>query len=331
MTSSIVRIAACVAGNRCRRKTLLGLLVLVVGIGNLCGCRGWQREWMDKVVPAEDDQLAREMITILQSGDLELFAEGIERSVLGDDPEKVVQTLYDYLDHDECKSVELVGCNVVGRSGHRRSDLTYQLEYPNSWYTASIYIQTLDGDQHVMGFHLNRIAASLDELTGFTLRNKGPAHYMMLILTACVPLFIILTIVLCARTKVRLKALWIIFILFGLGKLSFNWATGELIKGTMLMLHIQLLGSGFSKAGTYAPWVLTTSLPLGAILFLLLRGRLDLTRKRATQNVPPPPAAAESNPVSGRAAAPPLPRDAAPSQTAGSEAPAPPPIPTPEP
>jgi len=298
MVSDIGRAEAGVAGGRGRRNVMLGLLVLVLGAGSLCGCRGWQQAWMDKIVAPEDDQLAREMIERLQSRDLDFVVERIGPSVLGDDPMGAVQELYDYLDHEACKSVELVGCNVVSRGDHRRSDLTYQLEYPDSWYVAGIVIQTVNGDQKVLGFHLDRLAASLEELNAFSFRNKGAAHYLTLILAVSVPLFIVFALVVCIRTKVRLKALWIIFILLGVGKVSLNWATGQLITGTLLSFHVQLLGAGVFRAGPYAPWVLSVSFPQGAVLFLLLRKRLS--RKPAVQVLPPLPDASASNQTCSR-------------------------------
>jgi hypothetical protein len=85
-------------------------------------------------------------------------------------------------------------------------------------------------------------------------------------------IFTLVVLVVCIRTKMkRRKWLWILFILFGFGKLSVNWATGQ---WGVMVLAAQL----FSASGTAAylgPWIVSVSLPVGAVLFLIKRRRLE--------------------------------------------------------
>jgi hypothetical protein len=60
--------------------------------------------------------------------------------------------------------------------------------------------------------------------------------------------------------------LWIIFILIGLAKLNLDWTTGQM---GFRLIAFQIPGAGISKMGLYAPWILSVSVPLGAILFLI--------------------------------------------------------------
>jgi hypothetical protein len=68
------------------------------------------------------------------------------------------------------------------------------------------------------------------------------------------------------------------------GKLSFNWSTGEW-EGRLL--HIQLLGASVFKMGLYSPWIFGVSLPLGAVLFLVNRKDLAVPAPPARPTTPP--------------------------------------------
>ena len=51
--------------------------------------------------------------------------------------------------------------------------------------------------------------------------------------------------------------------LIGIGKLSMNWTTGAV---GVQPLQFQLLGAGIFRAGgPYLPWIVSVSLPIGAI------------------------------------------------------------------
>ena len=97
-------------------------------------------------------------------------------------------------------------------------------------------------------------------------------QYGVLATAITMAIFTIVVLVACIRTKMkRRKWLWVLFILFGFGKLSVNWATGQ--WGVML-LAAQL----FSASGTaafFGPWIVSVSLPVGAVLFLIKRRRLE--------------------------------------------------------
>ena len=60
---------------------------------------------------------------------------------------------------------------------------------------------------------------------------------------------------------------WILFILFGFGNLAVNWSTGEFGFST---LAIQMF-SASASATPHGPWIISISLPLGAVCFLIFR------------------------------------------------------------
>ncbi len=171
-------------------------------------------------------------------------------------------------------SVELVGCNVVRTSGKRPSQLTYQYHFTDSWLLAAITIDTIGETKSVFGVTVNPVPKSLGELNAFTFSDKGFRHYVMLLLAVAIPVFILAVLILCIRTKMRhRKWLWIIFILFGFGKFSLNWTTGQFLFNP-LSVHFQMFGAAAARWGLYAPWIISISVPVGAIVFLIRRKRL---------------------------------------------------------
>jgi hypothetical protein len=85
-------------------------------------------------------------------------------------------------------------------------------------------------------------------------------------------IFTLTVLVVCIRTKMqRRKWLWILFILFGFGRLSVNWTTGQWGIG---VLAVQLF-SASAHADFFGPWIVSVSLPAGAVIFLIKRRNLQ--------------------------------------------------------
>jgi hypothetical protein len=55
------------------------------------------------------------------------------------------------------------------------------------------------------------------------------------------------------------------------GKLIVNWTTGEL---GFSLLSFQLFSASFIRASDFDPWLVSVSLPLGALVFLAQRKKL---------------------------------------------------------
>jgi hypothetical protein len=230
------------------------------------------------MVPDEDEKLAKECLKALSMRDFETVKSQLDPQFVKPGIESDISETADMLDHGVPLSLELVGCNVFSSSGKRRSSLTYQYQFPDSWVLASVTVDTVNGNQKVFGVSVQPIPKSLRELNAFTFADKDVQHYVMLILSMAIPLFILITLVICIRTKLKKrKWLWIIFILLGFGKLGLNWTTGQILYNP-LSVNVQLFGVAVFKQGLYAPWIISISLPLGAIIFLIMKKKLAVVQ-----------------------------------------------------
>ncbi len=191
--------------------------------------------------------------------------------------------------------------------------LTYQLQFPDLWGVVYVMVFESSGRTTIAGFRYWLIPDSLDRLNAFTLSGKGLVHYLMLFLVAAEPVFIIYCFYLLVRARhiKRLrKWLWGPFILFGVGALYFNWTTGAT---AVSVLTIKLLGAAFVRSGDYAPWILSVSFPLGAIIFLLDRRVTAVKLSMVMQN-PESPEKSDQEKTTPPPAPPPAGREAPPQQ-----------------
>ncbi|HEY2345365.1 MAG TPA: hypothetical protein VGH80_05700 [Xanthomonadaceae bacterium] len=102
----------------------------------------------------------------------------------------------------------------------------------------------------------------------------GKSLVQYLVLT-CAILAVLLTfyaLLACVRTKLSgRKWPWILFILVGFGQVAVDWTTGA---GNIQVLWIQLFSAG-AVAQLHGPWIISASVPVGAIVFLLRRKKLS--------------------------------------------------------
>jgi len=248
-----------------RRKALWFLLLTVLVAG--CSPNTYLKKMMDRIVPDDDDAFARTYLETVRSRDFDTAISQLAPQFVKAGIKVKLAKVATFLDQGTPVSIEIVGCNVFSSSGKRRSNLTYQYHFTNSWLLASVVVDTdtVNNQKQVFGMHVNPIPKSLKELNAFTISGKGVQNYAMLMLAMLVPLFILYVLVVCIRTNIRKrKWLWIIFILLGLGKLSLNWTSGQILFNP-LSFHIQLFGAAVFKPG-----------PLGAILFLMRRKQLQV-------------------------------------------------------
>lgn len=272
------------------------LFIFLCACGVLAGCRpnAAIRKAMERAAPDEDEALAKKCLTALSTRDFETIRSQLDPQFVTPGIESELSKMASALDHGEPLSVELVGCNVVSISGRssshkRRSNLTYQCQFPDWWVLASFTIDTVDGNKRVYGINVQPIPESLGEINAFTFVGKDVPHYAMLALAVALPLFSLYALIVCIRTRLgKVKWFWMLFVVVGFGKLGLNWTTGRFLFSP---ISINVPASSAFKQGLYTPWIVTISLPLGAILFLLLRKRLARVQSPPVVDEEPQPIA----------------------------------------
>ncbi|WP_292077667.1 MULTISPECIES: hypothetical protein [Brevundimonas] len=118
----------------------------------------------------------------------------------------------------------------------------------------------------VEAIHINSFTAGQIALGRFTVTNKSPLHYVVLIALVATPLFCLVT---AGVAVLRRRWAWMIACFFGVGQISFNWATGAI---QFQALQFAVLGAGFVKGPLVTDaWIMFFALPLPAIVFWILK------------------------------------------------------------
>ena len=160
----------------------------------------------------------------------------------------------------------------------------YEYAFDGRWMIAEVVIVEQGDRREIAGIHAQMHDHSLEQVNGFTLGDKSPMHYVMLLLCCVSPLVCLTAFVLCLRTPMRRrKVLWALFTLVGFVTWYFNWSTGGL---EFRPISLQLFGAS-AFASPYGPWTLGVSIPVGAIWFLLRRKQLSAPRGEPGQVSPP--------------------------------------------
>ncbi|MGI9089428.1 MAG: hypothetical protein ACR2HH_17085 [Chthoniobacterales bacterium] len=256
-------------------------LVLAIALF-LAGCNG-ERTLLQKFVPKDDDAFARHFLELVKSSDDPAATAMLEEKLRPQAAEEFSK-MRPALARGEAQSFETINflagyTKLNNEPTKKQSELTYQIHFPDGWAVADVIVESVNGNRHISGAHVVPLTNSLAVLNAFSLQHKSAGHYVVLCVAILVPLLVLLALIVCVRSRVRRRWLWIIFILIGIGQFQLDWTTGVWNFQTISFL---LFGAGFMRNGLYGPWILKVSLPLGALLFLLLRRWLQRPANPAT-------------------------------------------------
>lgn len=258
------------------KKYLLSLAVLL-----MAGCN--PSNLIEKFADAEKLAVARAYFQRLMDGDHAALTTEMDASLRSGNELRQFKAMRDLIPPGLAAITEVIGYHVNYASGAATYSVTYQFGYRDKWIVANVIWRESTGTPRVlMGMHITPLAQSLQEINAFNFKRAGAAHYLFLAAAILIPSFILVTLIVCIRTKLpRRKWFWVIFILVGVVQYSLNWTTGE----TMVKpLFLQLFGAGMISSGVYAPWIISISFPLGAIVFWVKRRELIQAAQAA---VPP--------------------------------------------
>jgi hypothetical protein len=148
---------------------------------------------------------------------------------------------------------------------------TYEYGYPDRYLIVRTGIFRPPVGQPVVNtFYIDVTPMNAVRANAFTLTGKSPRQYGFLALAALSPLIVVIALIsLAASLRVRGKVFWMAGMVIGLGALTMNWTTGAI---GVRPLFLDPFGLWILHADTpAAPWLITASLPLVALIYLLLR------------------------------------------------------------
>jgi len=244
----------------------LGKLLAVLLLLNVVGCD--QATMMKTVLQPQDELVAKDYIDQLRQRQFEKIERDMDPSMRNASLHEMLVRMADLFPSQPAESVKVVGVQKSESAGESEINITFELQFPAGWRLANVATRTKAGQTTIVGFHVDSLPHSLEDTNRFNLSGKSLLHYLALVLTVLIPLFVLAVLVVCVRTKIeRRKWLWILAIILGVGSFSLNWTTGT---WHFTLLYVSLFGAA-ATAAPYGPWMLSISIPLGAIVFLLRR------------------------------------------------------------
>ena len=246
------------------------LLLVFSALALLAGCN--QQAMIEKFAPKEESAIAQRALSELIAKNFGWLDSQLDPALKKPETRDALEKMAIAFPSAHPKSVSLVGTQTNTRNGVTTYNLTYEYEYPNAWLLTNVMLQRKDAELRIIGMHAYPEKQSLRETNAFKFAGKGLAHYLVLALVVGIALFELYVLVLCFRTPIaKRKWLWLLFVALGITRFFFNWTTGDL---SFQLLSFAIPGASASTAGPYAPLILSFSIPVGAIVFLLRRRAL---------------------------------------------------------
>jgi hypothetical protein len=183
---------------------------------------------MKKMTSQEDEAVAKHYIELLRQSKFEEIENDSDPSIRRPDARDILEKMAGMIPTNTPESIKIVGSHVMHTPNSRTVNITFEYQFPTKWLLINVAIQKKDGVSTIVGFNVNPMSESLEQINRFTLTGKGLIHYVALLLIILAPLFTLYALVLCIKTRfVKKKWLWIIFIVLGIGKFGVNWTTGQ--------------------------------------------------------------------------------------------------------
>jgi hypothetical protein len=228
---------------------------------------------IQKFASPEEQATAKHYIEQLQNREFGEIEQVVTPAHRGPALESTLTKMAELLPAGPPASIQLVGAHRMSSlsDGSTHVDLTFEYRFGDRFVLAELATKTTKDKREITDFHIQPETEPLATRNKFTLADKTAVQYIVLGYAVVAALFTIGVLIACIRTPMRRrKWLWIIFILLGLGKFSVNWSTGQ---WAFQLLAVQLF-SAASYAELFGPWIISVSVPLGAIWFLFSRRRL---------------------------------------------------------
>jgi len=152
-------------------------------------------------------------------------------------------------------------------SHSRKVSALYQVHGRNGWATVRVQAHSQDGQTAVTAIYVQRIAGDPQTMNKFRLAGTGAAQWAVLIAAIAAFITTVAALVRIWRSGLFKKRwLWTIGALFGVMVVKVNWTTGAL---SFQPFYVQLFSASAFKYPVFAPWVISASLPVVALIALL--------------------------------------------------------------
>jgi hypothetical protein len=234
----------------------------------LGGCNS--QDALSRFASPEDQANARYEVELLQQRRFDELTKYVDPKLQGPELPAMLEKMAAHFPVGQPTSVKLIGGYVLSIGGGTKRTLTFEYEFSGHWLLADLTTVTSGEGTRIVAFHIQPLAGSLENQNRFTLHGKGAPQYSMLLMAVLDIVFCIVAFIVCLRTPMlRNKWLWAILCFVSAFRVNVNWTTGQF---TFNPFFLNIPPAGFGSQ-MYGPCILYAGIPLGAIVFLVVRSR----------------------------------------------------------
>lgn len=251
-------------------------ILIITALFVLSACS--QENMLEQFASKEDQASAKARIEQLRSRDFNNIEEDIDVSLKSPNLQATLEKMASLFPNGAPTSITLVGAHISSGPDSNSKNLSFEYNFGGKWLLINVATKEKGGAKTIVGMSVTPMAESLEQQNRFTFLGRSAKHYAMLMSTMAAALISLYALIICVRTEMPgRKWPWLVFILLGIGKLSLNWSSGEIFFAP---LSIQFF-SASAAAALYGPWIISVSLPLGAIVFLFRQKALNASQQVA--------------------------------------------------
>lgn len=223
---------------------------------------------LKKFSSPEDQAAARAYIEQLRAREFGEIEKAMDATVKTPTLHATLEQMAGLIPPGEPSSVKVVGAQTMKTPTATSVNTTFEFDFGGTWLLINVAVKTAGAATTIVGFQVRPEAQPLEVQNRFSLTGKAPIQYIILGAAVLGALLSLYALIVCVRTKVPgRKWPWVLFIIFGVGKASVNWTTGQ---WAVQLIAVQLFSAAAISA-LYGPWVISAAVPVGAVAFLAYR------------------------------------------------------------
>ncbi len=246
------------------------IIFFIISIGGIFLSNHFSTFMLTSKHAVEAKQFSQQTIKFYQEKNYQALLPYYSQSLNEGNETKVTDFLNTAFPSDSPTSVKLIGLgyyeNLSGKQIEKIS-ATLEYQFDKHWFLANVAYIKNASEKSLIGIHLTSIPAALEQINKVSLLHASFKQYVAFLLFILLPILVLWALLKCVRTQgLKRKWIWILFIIFGFCSFQFNWTTQGLIFHP---ISFYLFGVSYFRSSIYTPLVMSFSIPVGAILFLI--------------------------------------------------------------
>lgn len=213
--------------------------------------------------PQDLDDFGRRFIGLVQSGEFDSALTKIDFAASESDLRALLLQAHDAMISPVADSIVLLGSNVI-LGATFRAGLSYETKTRSGWMIINLELAGSRNSPRVIGFRWVPTSVRQADVHRFSMNGRRVIDYLFLCMWSAAVIVSLAGAWLAFRTRRGFGM--VVFCLIGFTKATLNWSSGHL---AFQMLGAQLLGIGAKREGEAGPWLISVSLPIGAILMII--------------------------------------------------------------